>query len=285
MEQQAKYRYLNIHLAVLLFGIAGLFGKLILLPAILIVLGRVFFASISLYFYLQTKGGIRLESDPRKSLSALLIMGIILAFHWYAFFHSIQLSTVALGLISFASFPLFTAFLEPIAFGEKFKSIYLVLAIIVAFGLYLIVPEFDLGNAKTKGVFWGILAGASFSVLTIMNRKYVRSISPIKIAFYQDLFACIVLLPFLFLIDFEFNLKALFLLFLLGTIFTAVAHLLFIRSLKTINSRSASIISSLEPVYGITFAILFLNEHPDLRTFIGAAVILLAVFILSYRKQ
>ena len=35
---------IEIHIAVLLFGLAGLFGKLISLPSTIIVLGRVFFA-------------------------------------------------------------------------------------------------------------------------------------------------------------------------------------------------------------------------------------------------
>jgi len=49
---------LEIHAAVLLFGLAGLFGKLILLPPTIIVLGRVFFASIFLFPVLLYFGGV-----------------------------------------------------------------------------------------------------------------------------------------------------------------------------------------------------------------------------------
>ena len=50
---------LEIHLAVLLFGIAGLFGKLIMLPPAIIVLGRVFFAAITVFIMLEEIPTIR----------------------------------------------------------------------------------------------------------------------------------------------------------------------------------------------------------------------------------
>ena len=37
----------------------------------------------------------------------LIVLGIILAVHWTTFFYSIQLSTVAIGLLTFSTFPIF----------------------------------------------------------------------------------------------------------------------------------------------------------------------------------
>ena len=50
-----KKDLLSIHLAVLLFGFAGLFGKWIVLPATIIVLGRVVVASGFLAFLIKAK--------------------------------------------------------------------------------------------------------------------------------------------------------------------------------------------------------------------------------------
>ena len=43
-----KKGFVEIHIAVVLFGLAGLFGKWLELSPVIIVLGRVFFASIAL---------------------------------------------------------------------------------------------------------------------------------------------------------------------------------------------------------------------------------------------
>ena len=45
---------------------------------------------------------------------ALIASGVLLSFHWFAFFHSIQLSTVAVGVIGFSTYPVFVTFLEPL---------------------------------------------------------------------------------------------------------------------------------------------------------------------------
>ena len=48
--------------------------------------------------------------------------GFWLLILWIAFFKSIQVSTVAIGLLTFASYPLFTTFLEPVFFKEKLSQ-------------------------------------------------------------------------------------------------------------------------------------------------------------------
>ena len=85
----------EIHLAVMLFGLSGLFGKLLTLSPTIIVLGRVFFSSIFLYliiFYLKKD----LKLKEKKHYLYLIMMGVILALHWSTFFKSIQVSTVAI---------------------------------------------------------------------------------------------------------------------------------------------------------------------------------------------
>ncbi len=76
---------LEIHLAVLLFGVSGLFGKLLALPSMIIVLGRVFFSSTFLLILICVlKKDMRLKE--RKHYLYLIILGGVLAIHWTSFF-------------------------------------------------------------------------------------------------------------------------------------------------------------------------------------------------------
>lgn len=276
---------ISIHIAVILFGMAGLFGKLILLPALVIVIGRVFFASLVLGSILGLKKNSNLSIPRGKDLMQLIFLGILLAFHWFSFFHSIQLSTIAIGLLTFATFPVFTTLLEPLVFSEKFEASYLLIALFSGIGVFLIIPEFRLESAMTRGVIWGILSGLSFAILSILNRKMLNSVPALKITFYQDLFAFLVLIPFLFFFDFRISFQDWMLLILLGSIFTALAHFLFINGLSSVNVRNASIISSLEPVYGIIFAMLILNEFPSNKTLIGGLIILACAIFSSVKAS
>jgi drug/metabolite transporter (DMT)-like permease len=54
--------------------------------------------------------------------------------------------------------------------------------------------------------------------------------------------------------------------------------------MRRIRAQTASIISSLEPVYGILLALVFLGERPSLRTLAGGTLILAAVILVSARE-
>jgi drug/metabolite transporter (DMT)-like permease len=269
-------------LAVLLFGFPGLFGKWLALAPVLIVLGRVLFASLALGLVLRL-GRPRAEFIPGRDRPLLILCGFILAAHWTMFFESVQVSSVAVGLLSYSTFPVFTAFLEPAVLKEKWDPWSLLLALLTTAGIYLIVPAAGPAGPVLKGVMWGLGAGLSFALLTVLNRRLAGRHSSLTVAFDQDLFAALCLLPFALVLPFRLGLRDLGLLALLGVFGTAAAHTLFINGMKRVPARTASIISSLEPVYGIVLALVFLKEVPSLRTIAGGGLILAAALAVTIR--
>jgi len=273
----------KIHIAVLFFGLAGLFGKVVNQPPITIVFGRVFFAMAFLLPALwYRKQGLKLVRST--DYLALLLQGLILAIHWSTFFKSIQVSTVAVGLITFSTFPIFVTFFEPVFLKEKFRFADVVLALVTFMGVLLVVPAFSLDNTTTQGALWGITSGLTFALLSILNRKYARAYSSLVVAFYQDAAAALVLVPFLFIPAPIITIQDILLMALLGIVFTGVAHSLFIKGLATVKAQTASIIASLEPVYGILAAALFLGELPTARELYGGTIILVAAIYATARK-
>ena len=267
-----------------MFGLSGLFGKLLSLSSIIIVLGRVFFSSIFLLiiiFYL--KKDIKLRE--KKHYLYLVTTGLILAIHWSTFFKSIQVSTVAIGLISFSTFPVFVTFLEPYFYKEKLKLWDIVIAVVTFLGVLLVIPKFELENNLTQGVLWGIVSGFTYAILSMLNRKYVKEYPSSIIAFYEQFAAAIVLSPFIFLQKPIFQPKDILLLILLGIVFTGISHSLFINGLKKIKTQTAGIISNLEPVYGILFAAFILREIPTLKEILGGIIILGTVFYSTIKSQ
>jgi drug/metabolite transporter (DMT)-like permease len=67
----------------------------------------------------------------------------------------------------------------------------------------------------------------------------------------------------------------------LGVIFTAGTHGLFIQGLRTVPAKLASLICTLEPAYGILASALILKEIPSLKTLLGALIITAAVVAAS----
>lgn len=263
--------YVNI--AVLLFGFAGLFGKWIELPSIGVTFGRVFFSSISLGLFLLITGqSFRLES--KKDVFVMIAGGIILAIHWWSIFESIKLSTVAIGTITFSTFPLFLTFLEPLVYKQKIRMRNVIMAVIIMIGVILTIPEFSFENDIFKGVLIGMISPIAYAFLTIINKGFSERYTGTLISFYEQGIAAIVLLPFAISAHMEPTAGDIGLLIVFGVVTTALAHTLFINCLKYIPAQLAGICSSMETVYGIIFAMLFLGEIPWPGEIAGAVIIL-----------
>lgn len=274
----------EIHVAVLLFGFSGLFGKFLHCSPAIIVFGRTFIAALGILPLVRFSGNNALPAE-KKTICLFFLQGILLAAHWCTFFHSIQISSVAVGLLTFSTFPLFVTFMEPFVFNEPLKLYNIGLSVFVFAGLVLVIPTFDFSQAPAKGALWGIASGFSFALLALVNRKNVQTLPPLTVTFYQNFFAAVVMLPVIGFSTPPFpGINELILLIILGVLCTAVAHFMFIKALMHIKAHTAGIITSLEPVYGILLAFFLLGEHPDFRTLSGGIIIISATTIVMLKK-
>lgn len=261
------------HIAVLLFGLVGLFAKVVALPAIILVLGRTFFSSAFLGAYLAVKRQ-KFALKTRGDYVLIVFAGIILAIHWTSFMQSIQVSTVAVGTLTLATFPLFSAVLEPLLFHEKMRVSDIACALVMLGGVACIVDDFSLEGSMAQGVLWGLLSAFTYALLSLANRKFSSGYPASLVSFYEQATATVVLLPALFVLKPSFTALDIGMLAIMGIVFTAIAHTLFIGGLRTVKVRTAGIITGLESVYGVVAALLFLGEIPGIREVIGGAIIL-----------
>ena len=270
-----------VHAAVLLFGFAGLFGRWLDLSPIAIVLGRTAIAAAALAVARWQDGRHRPPIDLR-----LVANGAVLALHWVSFFAAIQAAGVAIGLLGFASFPLFVLILERVMLGRRWSGGEAATALCVTAGLALLVPEFSLANRTVQGLGWGLVSGFTFALLAVLNRRYAATRRAADIAFWQNLFAAVVLLPFAAAGSDALGTigaREIALLLVLGLFCTALAHTLFIAALGGMTAHAASVVAALEPVYGIALAALLLDEIPGPRILVGGALIVGAAVVASRR--
>ena len=181
-----------LHVSVALFGFAALFGKWIALPPVDIVFGRTVVAAVTLVLVLRWTG--RSAGLPS---GALVLNGALLALHWVTFFAAIQIATVAIGLLGFASFPIFVAILDGALHRRRAQSVELAAVGLVVAGLALLVPEFSWTSRTVQGLAWGVAAGFTFALLTLRNRALVPEVGATVLALWQNGFAALWLLPVL----------------------------------------------------------------------------------------
>ena len=270
-----------VHSAVLIFGLTALFSKLITLSALDITLLRSIFAAMIIFsIFIWQEKSIKLSSI--KDYSIVILLGILLALHWVTYFHAMQVSSIAVGVIALYTFPIITVFLEPLFHGEQPHIKDIVSALTVLFGIYLLVPEFSISNETTQGVLWGILSAFFFALRNIVQGHYFKRYSAKHSLFYQTLVTLIVLFPFSFEVIPTVTNTQWGQLFILGVFFTAVPHTLFAFSLLNLKAKTVSLVACVQVVYATIFAALILGEWVEFSTIMGGLIVVSAAMYESY---
>ena len=271
-------------LATLFISTSGVLGKYIAMPSEVIVWFRSAFAMVFLYAFVRFKK-IDLKLKSKKHIIPFVISGLFMAGHWITYFYALKLSNVALGMLSLYTFPVMTALLEPLFLKVKFSPIHIFLGLLVLLGIYILAPEFTLGNSQVQGILFGLLSALCYSIRILILKQYVTQYNGTMLMFYQTLIITICLAPVLFFMDLS-GLQSQFpYLILIALITTAIGHTMMVHSFKHFSVSTASIISSVQPVFGIILAFIFLNEIPNMNTFIGGSLILATVIIESIRSK
>lgn len=285
MNQQNHIQHLSgLLLATLFISTSGVLGRYIAMPTEVIVWFRAAFAMVFLYGFCRYKKiDIRIKS--KKDRTPFLTSGIFMAAHWITYFYALKLSNVALGVLSLYTFPVITALLEPLFLKTKFNPIYILLGLLVLFGLYILTPDLNLESSHLKGILFGVFSAVCYSIRILILKKQVANYHGTMLMLYQTIIISILLLPVLFFMDLTGFESQFPYLILLAILTTAIGHSLMLHSLKFFSATTATIISSLQPIFGIILAFLFLSEIPTTNTFIGGSLILITVGIESIRSQ
>lgn len=271
-------------LSTIFISTSGVLGKYIDLSPEVIILCRAIFAGIFIYIFCRIKK-INLKIATKKDGYSFARSGFFMAAHWVTYFYALKLSNVAIGMLSMFTFPVITALLEPFFTKEKLNLTHVFLAFLVLIGVYMLVPEFSIENDQLKGILFGIFSALCYSLRNLTLKKHVKDYNGSMLMLHQMIIVSVLLLPILFFSDFSNLDSQLPLLLLIALLTTAIGHTMLVNSLQHFSVSTASIISSVQPIFGIIIAYIFVNEIPSFNTYIGGSLILLTVVIESIRSR
>lgn len=284
--------YLKLHFIVFLWGFSAILGKLVTIPAVELVFFRSIFAAAGMAFVIYLmKGSFTVTTND---VVKLLLIGLIVAVHWFSFFGSARVSNVSVSLVGFATNSLWAAFLEPLFNRTKMKTYEVVLGVVVVIGLYII---FSFDFQYKLGLFLGILAGFTSALFSVFNSKMVKRIAPRSITFYEMIGVFIGTLLFLPIYKFtlaenqELQLTPpwmdLFYIAVLAGACSVYAYTVAVELMKRISVFMIQLTLNLEPVYGIIMAVIIFKEKEkmNMNFYLGTTVILCAVAMYPLLKK
>ncbi|UTW44169.1 DMT family transporter [bacterium SCSIO 12696] len=284
--------FLALYGKIALLSFNGLFAKLIPMDATTISQLRSVVAFIGLLLFCWLQGSNWRLGNWRQG-AGVYALGVLLALHWVTYFHAMQVSTVAIGMLALFSYPVIAILLEPwiAAHGQRLKFTDLLAGVLVLLGLTVMVWEelsTSFGGPVLMGCFWGVLSALLFAVRNLLLKHRYSHVASSKLILHQVLAVALVLLPFM---DFQ-SLPQMtgqhwLLLLMLGLLTTAGAHTLLAVSLKRLPVKTVSIIGCSQPVLGAVVAWLVLGESASIWVIAGGAIILgVAVYeILQHGRR
>jgi len=284
MNKSHSNQIYTLILATLFISTSGALGKFIDMPTPVIVWWRSALAIVFIYIFCKYKK-INLKIKSKKDFPAFVLSAFFMGAHWVTYFYALKLSNVALGMLSLFTFPVITALLEPLFVKVKFDYIHIVLGFMVLFGIYILAPEFNLESSHVKGILFGLLSAVCYALRTLILKQYVSNYNGSMLMLYQVFLLTIMLVPVMFLMDTTGIKTQLPYVLILALVTTAIGHTMFVNSLKYFSASTASIIGSIQPIFGIIIAFFFLKEIPTLNTFFGGIIILSTVVIESIRSR
>jgi len=275
-----------LYLAVFLLALNGLFAKLIPLDATSITQLRSVLAGFTLLLVALLGRRRYLLDSPREYIGVYLI-GAVLGLHWISFFHSMQVSTVAIGMLSLFTYPVITVLIEPFFSKQKLQGSDLVAGLMVLLGVFVMVKDdvqaFD--NAMVQGVFWGVISAFLFAMRNLLQKYYYPAVPSDRLMLHQVIAVSFMLLLF---VDYpavsELSGDDWLTLLLLGMVSTAMGHTLLSYSLKHLPAKSIAMISCLQPIFATLFAWLLLQETPAVSVLAGGAIIVSVALYESVKR-
>jgi drug/metabolite transporter (DMT)-like permease len=287
-----KKTFVLLHIAVLLAGFTGVFGKLISLNEYLLTCYRTLFSFLFLVVIVWIK-----KPQFSRSWGSIWEMGkagLLISLHWVFFYASIKYSNVSVGVVCYCLTSFFTAFLAPLINKKPFNITELLLSTLTLAGIGLI---FHFDTSFRTGIILGVISSFLASLYTIFNERLVKKHESIVINMYQMLAGSIALIVILPVYLHFFPSQAILpgttdtlYLLLLALFCTVGLYVLVAEVLKKISAFTVNLTFNLEPVYSILLAMVLFNESRQLNLsfYAGLLVIIISVVLqagLSRRKR
>lgn len=218
-----------------------------------------------------------------KSIAVVGLTNTALPFVLFAF----ATLSISAGLTSVlnATAPIFTALVAFIWLKEKLGRSK-VIGLLIGFSgvLFLFISKGNLAlDAAAIAIIAALVATLNYGYAACYTKQHLSGVSSLAIAAGSQLFASIMLLPFL-----GFNLPvheisntAIYSTITLGVVCTALAYIFYFNLLANLGPAKAITVTYLIPVFGIFWGMVFLHEQTNASMLIGAALILAGVSLTT----
>ena len=263
--------------AAVTYSTAGLFTKGVEAGAWDVIFWRGFFAAAFTTLWTMNRGAFR-QNFLGMGYSGWAV-GVVGASGTAAFIPAFKLTSIANVSLIYAVSPLIAALLAWFVIGERVSARTMAGCLCALFGVAIIVSG-SLGHISLNGDLLALWMTTAMASIMVIYRKY-----PDTPGAGPAVLQSILLLPFAAMLGSPFDVERteVFVLAAFGLLF-AIASVTLAEGAKRVPSGQTALLSALETPLAPVFAFILISEIPNIATFVGGSIVLLAV-LLSIRND
>ncbi|MBR0037762.1 MAG: EamA family transporter [Bacteroidales bacterium] len=229
----------------------------------------------------------------RHSLPQLIVMGILMAMSSLTLFVSYNYMPVGIASTLLFVYPIMTALIMMLCFGEKLSWLVLGCLLLACGGIGLLCPiengTFDLSGDFFIGFLIVMLSGLSYAIYLVgLNKTRLRTIASMPVTLYVLIFGTLVFV-FRLMVSSPLTLPqqpAMWLNLLgLGILPTIVSLVFTAKAIQNIGSTQTALLGAMEPVTAVILGFFILGETVSLRDIMGMILIFIAVTLVVCRRK
>lgn len=235
----------------------------------------------------QRRNWAQLKLGDLPLFFAFGLIGI--AGFYVVYVYAVVHAGMAVAVVLLYTAPAWVVLISRRFLGERIGKATLVALVLAISGCALVAQVYDPARVRLNalGVAFGLGAGISYAMYTVLTKVALRRHRPWAVVFYSLGFGALVLLPFQSPEAIWHALRggAFPFLFSLSLGPTLGAAFLYALALRRLPASIAGTVATLEPVMGIALAMGVRNEPVALPQLLGAGLIIAGVVILSLHGE
>ena len=223
---------------------------------------------LSLAFFRDLRGVLNRTS---------LLMGVVAVVFYETYIYSVEVLGASLSAVFLYTAPVWVVIASRAFLGDEVNLRKVVASFLVVVGVYLIyfskISLYDIG--------WGLASGLTYAMLIVYSRlMQLKGFKDRDILASQSVWSLpLSVLPLAF--SPYFSPASVYTGAYLGVVATFLAYLFFYRGMRETDSVTATVISSLEPVFTIVFAFVLLHQTLTPLQYLGSGIIILSSVLVS----
>lgn len=265
------------------WGLVAIIVREVDLDAGVLVFYRCLLAVAVIGAVLALTGRLRVLAR-RTTVRYALLLGTTLGVHWFLFFETIKLASVAFAVLAAYTAPIVVALLAPVVLPERRSAVALVALVPAGVGLALVALG-DSGEVEVRplAVATGLGTALTYAALVIGTKAVATRVSAAGLTFWNYSLAGLVVLPLTLTAD-----RALptggevGYLVVLGVVFTALSGYLYIWLIRKVTAQAMGILAYVEPVSAALLAWAILGEALTWEIAVGGALIILGGLVVVF---